>query len=235
MKRTRLVIVGPEGKINMGFIIRLAKNFSVDDICVVKPQFDITDPEVIEFSAKASDYVKKVRVAERLDDCIEGSKVVVCTTAKSRYESDVLRQGIPPNLLPYVLPKTGVVSLVFGRESVGLTRDELLKCDIISTLETGSEYNVLNLSHAVAIYLYELSKGSVGWPPLESECSEQSLSSIRKVLEELKELTGEERGVVALRHAIFRSGLRKPECGAIYRLLKKIKYGLLRNGGSTNP
>ena len=229
MRKLRLVLVEPEGKINMGFIIRLCKNFSIEDICVVNPAFSLDDPEIVEFSAKASDYLKKIRLEKNLEKCLKGSKVIVCTTSKSRYESDLLRQGVSPHVLSHILPSDGIVSLVFGRESVGLRRSELKTCDIVSKIETGSPYNVMNLSHAIAIYLYELSLRSRKAPKtLESECSERSLKSIRRVLKDLEEITGDWRGVAALKNAIFRSNPRKPECGALYKFLKKIKYRLMK-------
>ncbi len=225
-KRIRLVLVGPEGKINMGFILRLAKNFSVNEICVVNPAFRMEDPEIIEFSAKGKDMIKKVTIKETLRECIEDSSLVVCTTSKSRPEKDVLRYGVPPDYLREVLPKEGLTSLVFGRESVGLTREELKECDVISTLITLSPYNVLNLSHAIAIYLYEISKPEAPSNPLE--CRPDTTKAIRKLIEEITTNLKDERGGIALKHIIFRAGLKKSECGAIYKFLKEIRVKLSR-------
>ena len=223
-RRIRLVLVEPEGKINMGFILRLAKNFSVKEICVVNPAFEINDPEVIEFSAKGKDMLDKVVIRNALRECVKDSKLVVCTTSKSRPEKDVLRYGVSPNYLSEILPEEGIVSIVFGRESVGLTRSELMECDIISTLETMSSYNILNLSHAIAIYLYELSKPETLLNPME--CNIDTVKSIRKLTDEITENLKNEREGIALRHIIFRAGLKKAECGAIYKLLKEIKMKL---------
>ncbi|MEM3131393.1 MAG: TrmH family RNA methyltransferase, partial [Sulfolobales archaeon] len=49
--RIRLVLVEPEGRMNFGQILRLSRNFGIDDICVVNPKFDIGDKEVIDFAA----------------------------------------------------------------------------------------------------------------------------------------------------------------------------------------
>jgi len=225
-RRIRLVLVEPEGKINMGFILRLAKNFSVSEICVVNPAFQMEDPEVIEFSAKGKDMIKRVTIKETLEECIRDSSLVVCTTSKSRPEKDVLRYGVTPDYLREVLPREGLISLVFGRESVGLTREELKECDIISSLITLSSYNVLNLSHAVAIYLYEISKFEAPLNPME--CGAETIKAIRKLIEEIVPNLKDEREGIALKHIIFRSGLKKSECGAIYKFLKEVRMRLLR-------
>jgi tRNA C32,U32 (ribose-2'-O)-methylase TrmJ len=46
--------------------------------------------------------------------------------------------------------------LVFGRDTTGLTNEELQKCDYNVSIITGSSYNTLNLSHAATIVFYEL-------------------------------------------------------------------------------
>jgi len=222
--RVRLVLVSPEGKINFGFILRLAKNFNVDEICVVNPQFDINDNEVLEFAARAKDSINKVRVAESLTECISDVLISVCTTAKLNLEGDVLRQGIRIEELPHVIPRQGLIALVFGRESTGLTRDELQQCDIISTIDTGSEYNVLNLSHAVALYLYEINKIREVSCKEKDYCGQHVLQAIRRYLDVIQEATDDERGVIALKHVLFRSKMSIPECTAIYKLLKRIAH-----------
>ncbi len=228
MRRVKVVVVEPEGKINMGFIIRLAKNFSVDELCVVSPKFPLNDPEVIEFSAKASDYLNNVRVEKELRSCLEGASLIVCTTSKGDSRRDTLRTGVPPSLLREIAGTYENIAVVFGRESVGLTRKELKYCDIISSVNTGGEYNVLNLSHAVALYLYELkvkgkNKGE------EIPCNIHTLEAIRYLVTSIGKQLKNERGAIALKHVLFRGGLQRSECGAIYKLLKEIHVAL------TNP
>lgn len=227
-RNVKLVIVGPEGRINLGFILRLAKNFGVDDLCVVDPQFDLNDPEVKEFAAKGAELLDSVMVKSSIEECLTGVRLSICTTSIGDLESDVLRQSLPPHFLRYVLPKSGTVALVFGRESVGLRREELEKCDLISSLDTRTDYNVLNLSHAVAIYLYEFFREPLAELHEKSECGEDVLRTLRRELEVLAAVSGEEKGVRALKNVIFRANPRNPECGALYKLLKKILFYLGR-------
>ncbi|MCD6340946.1 MAG: RNA methyltransferase [Desulfurococcales archaeon] len=230
MRSFRLVLVEPEGKINFGFILRLARNFNISDICVVRPRFDLTDSEVLEFAAGGAEAAKYCRVCENIDECLEDVRVSICTTSKVGSEKDVLRQGVPINALRYVLPSEGVIAIVFGRESVGLTREELSKCDIISTIPLKSEYNVMNLSHAVALYLYELSrtespenqKLTVG-----AECNKNTFKAILGLVREISTASDEPEEVfIALRHVLARASLTKPECSILYRFLKKLAYEL---------
>ena len=47
------------------------------------------------------------------------------------------------------------VALVFGPEGNGLLNEELNMCDLLVSVPTWEGYPILNLSHAVAIILYE--------------------------------------------------------------------------------
>ncbi|MDE1811083.1 MAG: hypothetical protein KGH66_03515, partial [Candidatus Micrarchaeota archaeon] len=56
------------------------------------------------------------------------------------------------------------ITLLIGREGTGLSKEELRMCDATIFIEASGEYPILNVSHALAIALYvltrpELSKG----------------------------------------------------------------------------
>ncbi|MCD6083931.1 MAG: RNA methyltransferase [Desulfurococcales archaeon] len=238
MNYIRLVLVEPEGRINFGFILRLARNFNVSDICLVKPKFDLRDPEILEFAAGGVQALENCRICSELEECLKGIDISVCTTSKLGSEKDVLRQGVSVTALRYILPAAGGVALVFGRESVGLTREELSKCDIISTITLRSDYNVMNLSHAIAIYLYELSRRK----SLEEEgltigikCDKNTYRAIIRLTKEIASLLSDEEAQTALKHMLARAMLTKPECSSLYKFFKKILHELRtrRSGEST--
>jgi len=49
-----------------------------------------------------------------------------------------------------------ILSILFGREDVGLLNDELKLCDLVVSISASPEYPEMNLPHAVAVILYEL-------------------------------------------------------------------------------
>jgi len=53
-------------------------------------------------------------------------------------------------------PISQQVALLFGSEDNGLLREDLLACDAVAVIPAHPEYPTLNLSHAVAICLYEV-------------------------------------------------------------------------------
>ncbi|MCD6300999.1 MAG: RNA methyltransferase [Staphylothermus sp.] len=151
----RVVLVGIEGAVNLGFIARTCVNFGVDELYIVKPVADLN--EALRYAAKASDFLARARVVDDLSEALKDSDLVAATTAKGYSVGDVVRQAIPlRDFVEMISGRVNRLSVLFGRESTGLTREELSKADILVTIPANPEYPVLNVSQAVAIVLWEL-------------------------------------------------------------------------------
>ncbi len=157
----RVVLVGTEGEINLGFIVRLCRNFDVDELILVKPQIDPFSNEVRRFAANGAIYIDsgKVKVYENLDDALRNVGISGCTSSVIDVDGgDMVRRAIELEEFANIASRYSSIAVVFGRESVGLTREEISKCDFLVHIASNPEYPVLNLSHAVAITLYMLYK-----------------------------------------------------------------------------
>ncbi len=148
-------MVGVEGSINLGMVARLCKNFEVNELYLVKPKAEINE-EAINFAAGGREYLEKAVIVDSLEKALEGSDIAVCTSSIVRERSDPLRQPVELRDFVDMLEGRGLVALVFGRESTGLTRSELERCNVYLHIGASQAYPVLNLSHAVAITLYEI-------------------------------------------------------------------------------
>jgi TrmH family RNA methyltransferase len=62
----------------------------------------------------------------------------------------------PEEAAKRLLEIKGPVCILFGRETTGLTNEELELCDMVIRIPTGTQYRTLNVSHAAAIILYTL-------------------------------------------------------------------------------
>ncbi|ARM75904.1 tRNA (cytidine-2'-O-)-methyltransferase TrmJ [Acidianus manzaensis] len=152
----RVILVEPEGEYNVGFIARLCKNFCVDELYIVNPKCDLK--ESLKFSAKGYDILNNAIIVNNFDDAIKGLSIKIATSSIADYEGDILRKSIKSWEINDIISKADKVGLIFGRESVGLTREEISKCDFLLHIPANPEYPVLNLSHAVGIVLYEIWK-----------------------------------------------------------------------------
>ncbi len=80
----------------------------------------------------------------------------IATSSIADTEKDMLRRSVKPWEIHDFLSNIKNTAIIFGRESVGLTRDEIMKADMLLHIPANPDYPVLNLSHAVGIVLYEI-------------------------------------------------------------------------------
>jgi len=156
-----IILVGIEGGVNLGLILRASENFEVDDIRLVDPKLTDEDFELAEiFASKAKEKMRKINIFDNLDDSLRDLDIAFATSAKTATRTgDFRRRFITPQEAVEIATRyKGKVGIVFGRESTGLTTEEIDKCDLLIHIPTSERYRALNLSHSVAIILYEFYK-----------------------------------------------------------------------------
>ncbi len=228
-EKVRLVLVGTEGEINLGFIARLAANFASDEVYLVKPAVDPSSEEVRRFAAHGAYMVDRFRVVESLEEALQDVELAACTSARVGQRSDVLRHPLTAReFAEEVAPRYRSVAVVFGRESVGLTREEIAQCHVLVTIPANPDYPVLNLSHAVAIVLYELwlarstQRGHVHVEAANSESLERTYRLLEDLIDRVVDRERAPQVKVALRHILWRCPLTAGEAAAFYHLAKKL-------------
>lgn len=157
MPRFRVILVEPLYEINIGLTCRVMKNFGFKELCLVKPRTSISDVSRI-YAVKASDILDSAIIVDSLEEAVKDFNLRVGTTGKLAGPRNVLRTVVPPWHLHELMKYEGKVALIFGREDMGLTNEELSMCDLVVHVPTSNEYPVMNVTHAIAIVLYELSK-----------------------------------------------------------------------------
>jgi TrmH family RNA methyltransferase len=171
----RIVLVGPEYEINMGAVCRAMANFGFSELYIVNPACPIGfEAQMHAKHAKQLLHdAKVINGKDALARAVSGCNLIVGTTGVLHRHRKTLRNVM---VLPEFARKMkgekggraaragksaggvhGKVALLFGREGIGLMADEISKCDILVTIPTRGAYPIMNLSHAVAVMLYELS------------------------------------------------------------------------------
>ena len=221
--RLRLVLVGVEGPINLGFIARLADNFDVDELYLVDPRADIE--EARRFAAKASYRLDSAVIVNELEDALHDTTLSACTSAHYSRGDDVLRVSMTPWEFAERAISERLVGIVMGRESTGLTRKELDKCDVLVTIPTSERYRSLNLSNATAIILYELFKARISsWKPREPPDSDK-IGLLYKYLELLASNAAPHKYsdiVRAFRNILSRADVSREEVSALLYLASRL-------------
>lgn len=169
-----VILIEPENAGNTGAICRSMKNFDFEELILVGPKFETDSDELRNRAKWANDLVDKIHIFPRCDGKTtkkirKDFDYLIATTAKIGRDYNILRSPITPEQLAERLAeldkkkpkrsKNGInIGIVMGRESSGLTNDELKLMDFTVTIPTSKKYGTMNLSHATTIILYEIFK-----------------------------------------------------------------------------
>lgn len=161
----RVVLVGPEHEGNIGSIARLVKNFGFHELWLVDPKTEL-GMEAEAYAAHAKDVLARVVIVPDLNMAFDGVSFIVGTTAvHAKKSSNVFRISVTPEeLARKAVAIKGTIALLFGRESKGLSNEELSRCDVVVSIPSSPLYRTLNVASASAIMLYELWKAKTGHP-----------------------------------------------------------------------
>ncbi len=149
-----VVLIEPEHPGNIGAVARIMANFGYDRLVLVAPRCDHLCDESRNRAKHAQGILDNAKTVLTLPDF----DCIIATTAQIGTQYNLKRTPLLPESLAKVVPKAGDIAVIFGRETTGLTNDEIRKADFIVTIPSAQGYPTLNLSHSVGIILYELSK-----------------------------------------------------------------------------
>lgn len=222
--KIRIVLVEPRHEGNVGSVARVMKNFGQNDLALVRP-CKLGD-KASAMAVHSSDVLRSAKIFESVEDAVLGSHTVVGTTAKSSGETGFVRRAAvtPGNLKKMI---KGNTSILFGREDFGLSREELKTCDIVVTIPADKNYPTMNVSHAVAVVLYELTDmEKVGVDPVAArEDRERLLNHYERVLTHIRYPRHRmERTLVMLRRIFAKANLTKHEVTMLRGMLRKTEW-----------
>ena len=152
----KIVLVGTTHPGNIGAAARAMKTMGLTDLCLVSPKI-FPAAEVTARAAGADDVLASVDLFDTLHEAVSDCALVYGTSARMR--------SIP---WPCLTPEEAAAevarsaswdaraAVVFGRESSGLTNQELELCNRMITIPANPGFSSLNLAAAVQILCYEL-------------------------------------------------------------------------------
>jgi TrmH family RNA methyltransferase len=155
--KVRVVLVEPEKAGNIGAVARSMKNFNLSDLCIVNSKTPLT-LEARAFAMHGYDVLTRAKKVKTLKQGLRNLDLVVGTSSiVATSKSNLARVSITPfELARRVSAFKGNMGILFGRESSGLSNEEVEACDFIVTIPASGKYNVLNIASAASIVFYEL-------------------------------------------------------------------------------
>ncbi|EOC0002133.1 tRNA (cytosine(32)/uridine(32)-2'-O)-methyltransferase TrmJ [Cronobacter turicensis] len=155
LQNIRIVLVETSHTGNMGSVARAMKTMGLTNLWLVNPLVK-PDSQAIALAAGASDVIGNASIVDTLDEALAGCSLVVGTSARSRTLPWPMLDPRECGLKSISEASHAPVAIVFGRERVGLTNDELQKCHYHVAIAANPEYSSLNLAMAVQVVAYEV-------------------------------------------------------------------------------
>ncbi len=218
-----IILLEPENPGNIGAVARVMKNFGFAKLILVNPKCEINE-ECHNRAKNAQEILNDAKILKELPEF----ETLIGTTSLMGTDYNVYRSPITPEQLTK-LDLKGNIGLLFGRESTGLSNEELKKCDFVMSIPSSKKYPALNLSHSVAIVLYELSKNKENITShiraMTVEEKKQIDKNFNEILDKIKFATPEKKETQQMvwKKIFGKTFLSKREAYAVIGLLKKIK------------
>jgi TrmH family RNA methyltransferase len=176
-----VTLIEPQYPVNVGHIARLMKNFGLKSLYFVRPHFDKTE------AAKYSTHGNDILIAAKsvtLSQLRKKFDVLIGTTAiPASSRLNILRGSINAEQLAKIIydSSTKDFCILLGRESSGLNNKELKLCNLVVTIDTKTNYRTMNVAHALAILLYEISRLRSSEPPVKKSKKKVELASRKDI------------------------------------------------------
>jgi tRNA/rRNA methyltransferase len=156
------VFVCPQMGENIGAAARIMGNFGLSNMVLVSPRDGWPNAKAEAVATHSRGIVDNARVCSSLGEAIQDCHFVFATSSKMRnINKPVMR---PERASEKILNLCGVggqnIAVVFGRESFGLTKEEMSYADAFITIPTVANTS-LNIAHAVGIIAYELCRNRI--------------------------------------------------------------------------
>ncbi len=157
----KVILVEPNGPLNVGSVARLCSNFEVEELRIVSPKCDIFSLQAKKMALKGQKYLDHCRIFDNLENAIFDCDLVIASCGRIDVSKDSVFE-YSEDIVSWILSfeKINNLAIIFGREDRGLSNNELLLANKTFNIPTSKNNPSLNLSHAVSIVLYELNKSS---------------------------------------------------------------------------
>ncbi len=173
LENIRVVLVGSQEPMNVGAVARAMQNFGLSDLRLVAPeprvQKDLglgSNSWAYRLAVHAEDILESAGISQSLLEAVSEVQLVIATTVRKRdiYTGAVLSaREMAPKAVQ--MAQKAKVALVFGRETAGLTTDELDLSQLIVRIPTAPKQPSLNLAQAVMVLAYEIFMAAQTPPP----------------------------------------------------------------------
>jgi TrmH family RNA methyltransferase len=214
---------------NIGAAMRVAANFGVPRLDLVRPNVRADDDEVRRWACGGDQKL----ACQTWDDFAKAASHYRTLAASASGRG---RQNLPvvtPSEAARTLAERGLghVALVFGNETRGLSREDLDRCDLIIRIPTVVDFPVLNLAQSVAVLLGAMnSVEDPGTRAVPEPASQSEVDGLMRHLEASLSTIGfldpqnPQRVLRQLRRFFGRAGITESEVSIMRGICRQMEW-----------
>jgi len=205
---------------NIGSAARAIKTMGLSRLVLVSP-VRFPDREANALASNAIDVLENAVVCSSMDEALVGTALQIAFTARSRTLSHAALPVREAVVDAVNVAASQEVALVFGNETVGLSNEDVIRCNRVAFIPTDAESSSLNLAAAVQIAAYELRLAALGMPAAVTSATElAAYEDVERFFAHLEQSISDSgflqvdnprRMMERLRRQFGRSGLEKEE------------------------
>jgi tRNA/rRNA methyltransferase len=231
-----IVMVRSRNPLNIGAAARAMSNFGAFHLRVVTP-YEKAFREAVS-AVGAAPLLAKAEEYDSIADATRDCSLVIGSTAIGHRE--LQHELYPLEEAAKKIRKamqSGRVAILFGSEKTGLSNEDLSHCHWLLRIPTREEHRSMNLAQAVAIVVYEISRGALTTGAKSKLSSNAAnMDSVDRIADALlealhisgyinrrSEATAEEKLRRMLRRFELRSGDAEVLLGMLRKILWKLK------------
>lgn len=151
-----VILVRPQGPINIGAVCRVMMNFGFTRLRLVAPTSQYKSLDAKKMALSAFSVLENAEVFDTLPEALSDIQVAFGTTRRfGKYRKDFYTpKGAAAKIEEDYIDTS--CALVLGPEDTGLETTDLDHCQHFITIPTHDAYPSMNLSHSLAVLLYEM-------------------------------------------------------------------------------
>jgi TrmH family RNA methyltransferase len=226
-----IIMLEPETPGNVGAIARVMKNFEFTKLVLVHPHSNHLSDEARNRAKHSQEILENAEVNEFF--VVDDYDYLIATTAKLGTDYNITRSPLTPEELAGKVKEISPerrIGIVIGREGHGMFNEEIEKCDFVVTIPSTKDYSTLNVSHAVAIILYEIYKATgqnkvmSHITPIGKPEKDQIIKMYNEILDSMDWGTPEKKETQQMlwKKVVGKAMLTKRESFAVMGFLRKI-------------
>ena len=152
-----VILVAPQGPINIGAVCRVMKNFGFTKLRLVNPTRQYRGLSAKKMALTAFHILEAAEIFDDLSSALHDIQVAFGTTRRfGKYRKNFYTPSGASEKIRDFGPDI-TCAMVMGPEDTGLETKDLDLCQHFITIPTHDGYPSMNLSHALSVLLYEVS------------------------------------------------------------------------------